>query len=397
MEAQKAKKPIQPTNKLKYADQHQKLIEMGFDTKSINIALESTQGDLQAATALLLDEANATATNSDDSVAPMKVVGKSSQVVKPVISKAETIKETHNKFMAIYKTTKCKDKSNHDKRMCFYWHTKSDRRRNPFEVLYTCTECPNSTDTLTCENGDSCLKAHNMLERMFHPELFKISMCQRGPNGNHCERGNLCAFAHSDEDHRIPLSQTIAKSHVNSTISNSTTSNIAQVTNGLNPLSGAASTDPIVPGKSMSDSRLLDNIQEKLVRLIKSQGSEGIISSELPKRFSDAYSERLELADESGEKFRIKDLLLSHPHISVSMHKGVQPKYVYDDIEESKSITTASNDKNLAKVTVAIETSTHTALFQQPISYSAVATGSSNTQKSVKTAPLNYAAALTGI
>ena len=43
----------------------------------------------------------------------------------------------------------------------------------------------------------------------------------------------------------------------------------------------------------------------------------------------------MELTDEAGEKFRIKDLLLSHPCITVSMHKGVQPKYVYD---EAKSI-----------------------------------------------------------
>ena len=220
--------------KHKYPEQHRKLVEMGFDVKSINSALESSGGDLQATTSLLVEKVAASirnarkgggggdssssssstsraTTNNEDTTSttslPMKVVGKSKATTK-----AE-IRESHNKFMSIYKTTKCKDKGNHDKRMCFYWHTRSDRRRNPFDIpLYSCSECPNSTDTAICENGDTCLKAHNMLERMFHPELFKISMCQRGPNGDHCERGgNLCAFAHSEEDHRVPLSQSVAK------------------------------------------------------------------------------------------------------------------------------------------------------------------------------------------
>ena len=51
----------------------------------------------------------------------------------------------------------------------------------------------------------------------------------------------------------------------------------------------------------------------------------------MPKRFSDVYSERLDLTDEAGEKFRIKDLLLAHPCVSVTMHKGVQPKYVWGE------------------------------------------------------------------
>ena len=53
----------------------------------------------------------------------------------------------------------------------------------------------------------------------------------------------------------------------------------------------------------MSDSPQLDKVQLRLVDLIKSQGSDGIISSELPKRYSDIYNERLELTDEAGEKF----------------------------------------------------------------------------------------------
>ena len=405
--------------KHKYPEQHRKLVEMGFDVKSINSALESSSGDLQATTSLLVEKVAASIrnarrgggsssraiTNNEDpsSSIPMKVVGKSKA------TKAE-IMEAHNKFMSIYKTTKCKDKGNHDKRMCFYWHTKSDRRRNPFDVLYSCSECPNSTETAICENGDTCLKAHNMLERMFHPELFKISMCQRGPNGDHCERGNLCAFAHSEEDHRVPLSQTAAKSNNNNNNNNATSSN-----HGGSGVPAAASmhllsaNEYAAINKSLGDSKLLDSIQDRLVHLIQSQGAEGIISSELPKKYSDVYSERLELADESGEKFRIKDLLLAHPNVGVIMHKGVQPKYVYNEVVVAAPVVAVTKEKHSLKASKAATTMASPADSScsiatvvssvAPLSYCSAATTATTTTttnaKSGRSAPLNYAAAVT--
>lgn len=298
------------TTQSKYPDQHKTLVEMGFDTASVNNALECTSGSLEGATAILVGELPPTTSSSRISAAelsirspqPMKVVGKSQATATKSTVQKPDIKEIHNKFMATYKIQKCKDKNTHDKRMCIYWHTKNDRRRNPFEIPYSCTECPYSTDTMTCELGDACLKAHNMLERMFHPELFKISMCQRGPNGSLCERGNLCAFAHSEEDHRIPLSHTLAKaSNSSSTASSGTApgasssyySSSVSSSSAVNSHSSAhpmGGVDSIQPGKAMSDSRLLDGIQEKLIRLIKNQGAEGIISSELPKRSSPLHS-----------------------------------------------------------------------------------------------------------
>ena len=299
---------------IKYPEHHQTLVEMGFEVADVTAALESVSGNIEFAMAVLLGEAIPSVVGGNytsRALPPMKIVGKSQSSSATLKSTHKPdIKEVHSKFMATYKIQKCKEKNSHDKRMCIGYHTKGDRRRNPFEIPYACTECPTSpTETTNCPDGDTCLKAHNMLERMFHPELFKISMCQRGPNGSLCERGNLCAFAHSDEDHRIPLSHTLNKA--------------AQI--------ASLATEPLIAGKSLGDSRMLDSVQDKLIRLIKSHGTEGIISSELPKRFSDIYSERLDLTDEAGEKFRIKDLLLQHPCISVTMHKGVQPKYVWGD------------------------------------------------------------------
>lgn len=317
---------------VKYPEHQQTLVEMGFDAVDVTAALETVSGNIEFAMAVLLGEPIPSVMGGSYTsrvLPPMKVVGKSQSTSTSIKSQNKPdIKEVHSKFMATYKIQKCKEKNSHDKRMCVGYHTKGDRRRNPFEIPYACTECPTApTETTNCPDGDGCLRAHNMLERMFHPELFKISMCQRGPNGSHCERGNLCAFAHSEEDHRIPLSHTLNKA--------------AQL--------AAIASEPLIPGKSMGDSRMLDSVQDKLIRLIKSQGTEGIISSELPKRFSDVYSERLDLTDEAGEKFRIKDLLLAHPCVSVTMHKGVQPKYVWG--EERYSSATAILASSIAPVT----------------------------------------------
>jgi hypothetical protein len=89
---------------------------------------------------------------------------------------------------------------------------------------------------------------------------------------------------------------------------------------------------------------MLETIQERLIEIIQSEGSDGIISSELPKRYYDSYDERLDLADEAGEKFRIKDLLCAHPNISVVMYKGVQPKYVYETIPKPSSNSSSSSN-----------------------------------------------------
>eukprot|EP00603_Paraphysomonas_imperforata_P001668 CAMPEP_0114421146 /NCGR_PEP_ID=MMETSP0103-20121206/4924_1 /TAXON_ID=37642 ORGANISM="Paraphysomonas imperforata, Strain PA2" /NCGR_SAMPLE_ID=MMETSP0103 /ASSEMBLY_ACC=CAM_ASM_000201 /LENGTH=500 /DNA_ID=CAMNT_0001589651 /DNA_START=541 /DNA_END=2043 /DNA_ORIENTATION=- len=90
------------------------------------------------------------------------------------------------------------------------------------------------------------------------------------------------------------------------------------------PLELMSPSKPLTAGSSA-----LENIQRDLVTLIRSQGVDGIISSELPKRFFDYFGVRLDLQDENGEKFRIKDILHNRTDVMVSMHKGVQPKYVY--------------------------------------------------------------------
>ena len=173
-----------------YDDAYQRLLAMGFESIASKEALETTKGNLENATSMLLDEATTKPSINSNTATPTKKASKVESKLK------------HNDIIASYKVYKCKEKVNHDKRYCTGYHSKSDRRRNPFDTVYSCAECPNSTEAVSCDEGDSCSKSHNRLERMFHPELFKISRCQRGPNGSACERGLYCAFAHSDDDHR---------------------------------------------------------------------------------------------------------------------------------------------------------------------------------------------------
>ena len=211
--------------------------------------------------------------------------------------------------------------------------------------------------------------AHNMLEKMFHPDLFQITRCSRGPNSTQCERGDFCAFAHSEEDLRQPSSGLSAKDKAAlasaggggggsfpfpPSLSLSTSFDTTQQPHkrspgggGLTPSkAGNSGSDGLSPSKPLTvDSVALEGIQRNLVTLIKSQGIDGIISSELPKRYFDHFGTRLDLQDEHGEKFRIKDILHHRTDVAVSMHKGVQPKYVYCGPDPILSPTSRDRDR----------------------------------------------------
>ena len=299
----------QPQQAQKYADQHQKLTEMGFDSNSVSKALESTQGDLEAATIILLGEDRSE--SKQEYEYEEKVETKSSGKGPAANSAArpkESIKETHQKMMATYKVNKCKDNGPHDKRVCPNWHTISDRRRNPFEYNYSCFDCPNVTSgTGECKDGDNCPHSHTMLEKMFHPELYKISMCQRTIRGEKCDRGTLCAFAHSDPDLRVVTANPSSK-----------------------PVS-APPTKPIPP------SAKLNAILEKIIVIIQEFGPEGASGTEISKKYESTYHEILKLEDESKEKHNFRDVVGGHPKVSVLFNRGAPPRYVYDENKPAAS------------------------------------------------------------
>lgn len=288
----------------KFSDELRQLTDMGFDSTSATTALEINHGNFDAAMAYLIGEGNSvgirlpTDKKADSKGKPVRTTtaGSSNHLVK-------NIKEVHQKMMATYKVQKCKEVGPHDRKMCMGYHSNSDRRRNPFEFVYSCYECPNAIEGSECSNGDNCSNAHTLLERMFHPELYKISNCQRLASGIKCDRGVLCAFAHSEADMRISPSHLTSKPSTQS------------------------DTKAVAQGKSA----MLDSIREKVVNLIKEYGVEGILGSDLPSRFAIRYHESLDVIDETGAKYKLRDIIGDHPHISVVLSRGVAPKYVYDE------------------------------------------------------------------
>lgn len=312
----------------KYPEQHQQLVEMGFESSSVSRALDASNGDMEAATAVLIGEgshkneteekvvpaskerkaaastaAPAASTSAASAAAPKTARQSNGLAVVAAGQSVKDIKETHQRMIATYKVQKCKETGAHDRKMCMNYHSLSDRRRNPFETLYSCYECPNTVDGGECPDGDSCMHSHTMLERMFHPELYKISVCQRQLTGNKCDRAMLCAFAHNDADLRISPSHLTTKY----------------------AMQEEAKTTPV----PVNQSAMLDHIRSNLVKLIKEHGSEGVIAADLPKYYQGKFHESLDLIDESGKKYKLKDLIGPHNNIHVVLTG--QPKFVFGD------------------------------------------------------------------
>lgn len=140
-------------NAVKYPEQQQSLVSLCFKPSAVSEALNSCAGDLNTAIVFLLGEI--------DSKDPPTSTTYNSDNKNDIISKV------HNKIMATYKVQKCKEKNSHDIGKCIYWHTRADRRRNPFETpLYGCMECsPDQMETALCPDGDGCRSSHNKHEK----------------------------------------------------------------------------------------------------------------------------------------------------------------------------------------------------------------------------------------
>lgn len=167
--------------KREYQEKANDMATFGFALPACGRALEAVGGDVNAAGLIML--------------------GEIAQSMGAKSRGNEDEQKLHFAVQSNYKVHKCRDKSTHDIGKCMYWHTDKDRRRNPFDILYSSTECPVelADDAERCHEGDACMKCHNKLEKMFHTEVYKLVMCQMGPK---CTRGVFCAFAHSQEDSR---------------------------------------------------------------------------------------------------------------------------------------------------------------------------------------------------
>lgn len=127
-------------------------------------------------------------------------------------------------FLFYYKVRSCPDRRNcPEKVTCDKYHHEGERRRKPGSgptFLYCEEACPEvkplgSTKWLPqnrCINGDRCHFSHTLLEQMYHPNIYKTSMCVNftSPCGNRCKWGYYCTHAHGHEDIRPPITRRLS-------------------------------------------------------------------------------------------------------------------------------------------------------------------------------------------
>lgn len=247
---------------------------------------------------------------------------------------------SHDEFLATYKVTKCKDTSpTHDKKSCNYYHSAADRRRNPNVYKYSTEDCENP---IQCKKGDECNFAHNSLEKLFHPDTYKVAMCQSVSKKSKCDRGEFCAFAHDEKDLRVVAAVASSSSK---TVKKPSKAEIAKENNAANAA-----------------------VIEKLVKLINEAGSDGINSTDLPKKFQSTYNEPLDLYDANGNKAKVKEVLDKVPEIVLETFKKAHHNELrYVHVNNSKLILATTRLVDLIKASslAGIKFSSITQTYQQ--------------------------------
>lgn len=111
--------------------------------------------------------------------------------------------------IATFKTHRCTGDgpASHDSKCCTMYHHRYDKRRDPSG--YSPEPCEHeflqdqgsgaliADDHVICPFGDQCTKCHNIVELLYHPQVFKRRLCMDMLDKNCCPRGALCGFAHS--------------------------------------------------------------------------------------------------------------------------------------------------------------------------------------------------------
>lgn len=96
-----------------------------------------------------------------------------------------------------FKTQKCEDR--YCTATCPNYHSDRDRRRDPVRYKYSENRCFDEQQGYPCPDGDHCIKAHSIIERMFHPALFRRELCMDWYENQNCsKRDKVCAFAHPE-------------------------------------------------------------------------------------------------------------------------------------------------------------------------------------------------------
>ncbi|GAM24852.1 hypothetical protein SAMD00019534_080270 [Acytostelium subglobosum LB1] len=109
--------------------------------------------------------------------------------------------------MKLYKTVECQTVQKKmiciKDRDCFYYHKHEEMRRSPYgpdgvTIVYSHTTCQEKC------GKPNCKYAHNDVEVMYHPYIYKTKPCNDHDGHNKtCKKGRWCAFAHGEDDLRV--------------------------------------------------------------------------------------------------------------------------------------------------------------------------------------------------
>lgn len=121
----------------------------------------------------------------------------------PELHNIKSILETHmneindinsqNWVMDYYKVFPCNSATNCESPLCVYYHSNSEKRRSPKFFEYFPKMCPSAGN---CIQLDSCNHAHNMLEILYHPEIYQSAKCPYLLTDYGCPCIFLCPFIH---------------------------------------------------------------------------------------------------------------------------------------------------------------------------------------------------------
>ncbi|CAA9999759.1 unnamed protein product [Nesidiocoris tenuis] len=145
-----------------------------------------------------------------------------SSEAKPLLTAPQTEKPRHYTYLKEFRVEQCPlflqhKCTQHRPFTCFNWHFMNQRRRRPVRKRdgsfnYSADNyCPKYDETTgICPDGDECPFLHRTAgdtERRYHLRYYKTCNCvHETDNRGYCAKnGAHCAFAHGQDDQRMPV------------------------------------------------------------------------------------------------------------------------------------------------------------------------------------------------